>query len=141
MSLISALHTYLLTYPGWATGAPLLVDSIGNTPTQYGVFPLPSNPIVESYLDGSSLRQFAFALQSMEPIADDAARMAASEFYETFADWLESQTEAGVLPTLAAGKTAESIEALQSGFLFEFGESGTGIYQIQCKLIYSQDAL
>lgn len=140
MSLISALHTYLLTYPNWAAGAPFYVDHLGNNPTQYGLFPLPGVPIVENYVNGSSLRQFAFALQSMESIADNAARMSASEFYETLADWLETQTENDNLPKLASGKTAESIEALQSGFLFEFGESGTGIYQIQCRLTYKQNA-
>ena len=141
MSLISALRTYLLTYSGLADNAPLLIDSLGNTHTQYGLFPLPAAQIIENYIDGSSLRQFAFAIQSIESIADDAARQEANEFYEALAAWFESQTEAGVLPTLATGKTAQSIEALQSGFLFEFGESGTGVYQIQCRLTYQQDAI
>ena len=140
MSLIADLRTYLLTYPSLEDNAPLLVDNVGNSPTQYGIFPLPGARIVESYIDGSSLRQFPFALQSIEYIADDAARIRAAEFYEALADWLESQTEAGVLPTLDAGKTAETIEALQSGFLFEFGESGVGLYQIQCRLTYTQGA-
>ncbi len=140
MSLIADLRTYLLTYPGLESAAPLLVDTVGSTPTQYGIFPLPGARIIESYVDGSSLRQFLFALQSMEYIADDAARIRAAEFYESLADWFESQTLAGVLPTLDTGKTAESVEALQSGFLFEFGESGIGLYQIQCRLTYSQDA-
>ena len=140
MSLIADLRTYLLTYSGLADGAPLLIDALGNANTQYGVFSLPVAQVIENYVDGSSLRQFAFALQSMESIADDAARIAASEFYEALADWFESQTEAGILPSLDTGKTAESIEALQSGFLFEFGESGTGVYQIQCRLTYQQDA-
>lgn len=140
MSLISSVRTYLLTCPHLTAGAGLLIDTVSNVPTQYGLFVLPGNPIVESYVDGSSLRQFQFALQSVEYLSDDAARQAAIEFYETFAEWLEDQSNAGVLPTLAAGKTAESIEATQSGFLFEFGESGTGVYQIQCRMTYTQDA-
>jgi hypothetical protein len=140
MSLISSLRTYLLTYPGFVSGAPLLIDNLGKSHTQYGVFPLPGARIIESYIDGSSLRQFAFALQSMESIADDAARQEAHEFYEALADWFETQTKAGVLPSLGAGKTAQTIEALQSGFLFEFGESGTGVFQMQCRLTYEQSA-
>ncbi|MEN6300822.1 MAG: chloramphenicol resistance protein, partial [Anaerolineaceae bacterium] len=57
---------------------------------------------------------------------------------EEFADWLESQTAAGVLPTPGTKKTAESIEATGWGYLFEQGDSDTGIYQIQCKLVYRQ---
>jgi hypothetical protein len=140
MSLIASLRTYLLTYSGFADGAPLLIDNLGKKHTQYGVMPLPSARILENYIDGSSLRQFTFAIQSMESIADDTARQEAHEFYEAFADWLETQSEAGTLPDLDDGKTAESIEALQSGFLFEFGESGTGIFQIQCRLTYAQNA-
>lgn len=139
MSIIASLRIYLLTYPNWASGAPLHVDHIGKE-IEYGIFPLPVQPILEAYLDGSSLRQFAFAIQSMESIGDNNARMAASEFYETLADWLEVQTKRGNLPTMDAGKTAETIEALQSGFLFEFGDSGMGVYQIQCRLTYKQSA-
>lgn len=140
MSVLEDLRTYLLTYPGWAANAPFYIDHLGKEPTQYGLMPLPSAPIVERYIDGSTLRQFVFAVQSMESTADDLARIGASGFYEELSDWLESQSEAGVLPSLDAGKTAERIEALQSGFLFEFGESGTGIYQIQARLIYEQIA-
>jgi hypothetical protein len=141
MTVLESVRTFLLTYPGWVAGAAFSVDNLGNTPTQYGLMPLPSATIIERYIDGSTVRQFAFAIQSMESTADDLARIAASGFYETFATWLETQTDAGTLPTMATGKTAESIEALQSGFLYDYGESGVGIYQIQCRLTYKQDAI
>lgn len=140
MSLLSSVKTYLLTYGGLKSGAGFLVDVIGKTPTQYAVVPLPGNPILETYLDDSSLRQFAFALQSQESTADDAARIANYEFYESFAAWIETQNKAGVFPLLAVGKTPEAIEVLGQPILFEFGESGTGIYQIQCRLVYGQAA-
>jgi hypothetical protein len=66
-------------------------------------------------------------------------RIENSGFYETLADWLEEQTKAGNLPTLDAGKTAESIEAVTWGFVYQQGESATGIYQITCKLVYEQE--
>lgn len=141
MSLIESLKTYLLTFPNWASGAPFTVDSLaGSTPTQYGLVQLPVNPLVEQYIDGSSLRQFAFAIESAESTVDEQARIEASVFYENLAAWMEAQTRAGNLPILDTGKIAESIEVLQSGFLFEFGESGVGIYQIQCRMTYKQAA-
>lgn len=138
MSLISALKTYIATYSGLETGAPLLIDVLGKEPTQYAIVPIPGARIVESYVDGGSRREYPFAIQSMEANGDDAVRTAVNEFYENLADWFESQTLAGVLPILAAGKTATEIEALGWGFLSEFGESGSGIYQIQAKLTYEQ---
>lgn len=140
MSIISAVRTYLLAFDGLEDNAPLLTDVLGNKATQYAIVPVPVAPIVEEYLDGSSLRQFAFALQSLNEIDSQEAINAAHEFYEAFAEWLYEQNDASALPILGTGKTAESIEALQSGFLLDAGESGTGIYQIQCRLTYQQDA-
>jgi hypothetical protein len=140
VTLISAVKTYIATYNGLEDDAGLFIELLGALPTQYALVPLPGPKIIETYIDGSSLRQYQFALQSMESTADDPARIANNEFYEAFADWLESQTEAGTLPSLGTGKTAESIEALGQPILFQLGDSGTGIYQLQCRLVYQQDA-
>lgn len=140
MSIISALKTYIATYSGLTAAAPLLIDVLGKEPTQYAIVPIPGARKVEEYVDGSSKREYPFAIQSMESNGDDAERTAINEFYEALADWFENQTIAGTLPTLAAGKTATDIEALGWGFLQEFGESGTGVYQIQGKLVYEQAA-
>jgi len=140
MSMISALKTYIATYSGLDANAALLIDVLGKTPTQYALVPIPGARIVETYITGKTKREYPFAIQSMESNSDDATRTAINEFYESLADWFETQTEAGTLPTLAAGKTAESIEPLGWGFLQEFGESGVGIYQIQCKLTYKQES-
>lgn len=141
MSLIGSIRTYIATYPSLESGAGLFTDVLGNTPTQYAVVSLPGATIIEEYLNGASLRQYTFALQSMESTADDPTRTANLEFYEAFAAWLETQTEAGVLPTLDSGKTPEAIEALGQPILFDLGESGTGVYQLQCRLTYEQDAI
>ena len=140
MSLISAIRTYVATYSGLEAGAGLFTDILSSVPTQYAVVPLPANPILETYINGKTLRQYPFALQSMESTADDPTRTANQEFYETFAAWLETQNDAGVLPSLGTGKTAESIEALGTPILFDLGDSGTGVYQLQCRVTYEQVA-
>lgn len=140
MSLISAIQTYLKTYTGLATNAPVWVDYLGPTPTEYAVIPLPGDRVLESYIDGGSLCAFPFAFQSTESTADDLERLETSGFYEAFARWLKTQTDAGILPSLDAGQTADSIEATGWGFLYEQGDSQTGVYQIQCRLVYDQDA-
>lgn len=138
MSIISAVKTYLATYTGLMSGAPIWVDYLGKTPTEYAVIPLAGTRIVERYIYGGSLREFPFAFQSTESTADELERLENNGFYEAFSDWLESQSLAGTLPTLATKQTATEIQALGWGFLYEQGQSGTGIYQIQCKLTYEQ---
>lgn len=140
MSLLSSIKTYISGYSQLATGAPLWVDYLGSEPIGYAIIPLPGTKVVETYLDGSSLREYPFAFQSMELTADEAERLDNNGFYEAFADWLETQSNAGTLPTLASGKTAVSIEALGWAFIYESGESQTAIYRIQCKLTYEQSA-
>lgn len=138
MSIIAALRTYLAGYAGLKTGAPLWVDYLGEITPGYSIMPLPGNKIIEQYINGGSLREFPFAFQSMESTADDLARIDATEFYEALGAWFETQTAAGTLPTLGAKQTAQLIETTNQGYLFDSGDSGTGIYQVQCRLIYSQ---
>lgn len=139
MSIIQAVRDYLQNYSGLETNAPIWVDQLGSSPTQYAVIPVPGEKIIENYIDGSSMRVYPFAFQSMESTADDLERLETAGFYETFADWLESQTKSGSLPNLENGKKAIAIEALNWAFLYEQGQSDTGIYQIQCRLIYEQE--
>ena len=140
MSVIDDLRTYLANCPSLETGALLLVEQLGALPVQYAIVPMPGARIVETYLDGSTLREFPFAFQTAQSTADDLERIENIAFFEIFADWLETQTAAGTLPTLDTGKTATAIEALNWGYLYEQGQSETGIYQITCKLTYEQGA-
>ena len=138
MSIISALATYLKTYSGLQSGVPLWVDYLGGVNTQYAIVPLAGDKVIERYINGGSLREFPFAFRSMESTADDLERLETLGFYEAFADWLESQTEAGALPTLGTKKAAVSIEAQGWAYIYEQGQSDTGVYQINCKLTYEQ---
>lgn len=141
MSVIESVQDYLKSYSDLKSGAPVWVDFLSNTPVEYSIQPLPGERILESYINGSSLRAFFFAFQSMESTADDLERLGTQGFYETFADWLEEQTEIENLPTLDAGKEAESIGATGWGYLFQQGDSQTGVYQIQCRLVYKQNPI
>jgi len=138
MSLISAVQAYLKTYSSLKSGAPVWVDNLGPSATEYSVVALPGQRIIETYLDGTTIREFPFAFQSMESTADDPERLAIIGFYEAFANWLEAQPAVGVLPSLGVKQTAEKIEATVGGYLMQQGESGTGVYQISCKLTYQQ---
>lgn len=139
MTIISALRTYIAGYSSLTTGAPLWVDYLGKEPDQYAIIPLPGARKIEEYLNGGSLREFPFAFQATFSTAAEAERLESNGFFEAFADWLESQTNAGSLPALGTGKTALEVEATSWGFLLEQGDSQTGIYQITCRLEYEQE--
>lgn len=137
-TIIEALVTYLSSYSGLPSGAPVWVDFLGSEVNEFSIVPLPGPKIIDEYLDGGTLNEFAFAFQSSRSTADNPARIASSGFYELLAAWLRSQTMADDLPDLGSGRTALSIEAVNCGFLAQQGQSGTGIYQIQCKLEYEE---
>lgn len=138
MSILSAVQEYISGYSALKAGAPVWVNYLGTVPTEYAIVPLAGSRIIETDIVGNSIREFPFALQSMESSADELERIETQEFYEAFAEWLDSQTEAEDIPTLDTGKTATKIEALGWAYLFEQGNSSTGVYQIQCKLTYEQ---
>lgn len=140
-SIIEAIQTYLKDYSELVENAPLWVNHLGTQPVEYTIIPIAGPRILATDIMGNTEREYPFAFQSVESTAADLERLASMGFYEAFADWLESQSEAGDLPSLATGKEATWIEAISSGYLFEQGESDNGIYQIQCRLLYDQDAV
>ncbi len=139
MSILSAVQEYIAAYSELKEDAPVWVNYLGSVPTEYTIVPLAGERIVEEDIVGNTTREFPFALQSMESTAAELERIQTQEFYEAFADWLESQTLLLDFPTLETGKTATKIEALGWAYLFQQGESSTGVYQIQCKLTYDQE--
>jgi hypothetical protein len=138
MSILSAIKSYLATYEGLEDGAPIWVDWLGANPIEYAIVPQPGEKILEEYIDGGSLRAYPFAVQCAVSTADDLTRLQNNEFFEALSDWMESQTEVGNLPTLGANQAAQAIEAINWAFLYEEGQSDTGIYMIQCQLTYKQ---
>ena len=136
-SISDALVTWFKTNTS-LTNAPVWIDNLGPGVTEYSINPGPGARILESYINGSSLRAYPFTFNAMVNTNTDAERLANIGFFETLADWMEGQTETGSLPTLASGQTAESVTADSWGYLWEKGESGTGVYQVQCTFIYTQ---
>lgn len=133
MSDIKAIQDFLLSYQSLEDDRPVWVEMLGEEPLSYTVFLVPGKQVTEDIM-GNKTVSYPFGFGAMEVIADNSALVTA-EFYEEFADWLEEQTEGGNLPTLDTGKTALSIEALDTATIIERAEK-TGVFQILCRLIY-----
>lgn len=133
MSDIKAIQDFLLSYQSLEDNRPVWVEMLGEEPLSYTVFLVPGKRVQEDII-GKKTVSYPFGFGAVEVIADNSALLAA-EFYEEFADWLDEQTESGNLPTLDTGKTALSIEALDTATIIERAEK-TGVFQILCRLIY-----
>ena len=133
MSDIKAVQDFLLSYQSLEDDRPGWVEMLGEEPLSYTVFLMPGQQVEEDII-GNKTVSYPFGFGAVEVIADNSALLAA-EFYEAFADWLDEQTESGNLPTLDTGKTAISIEALDTATIIERAEK-TGVFQILCKLVY-----
>jgi hypothetical protein len=133
MSDIKAVQDFLLSYQSLEDDRPVWVEMLGEEPLSYTVFLVPGKQVQEDII-GNKTVSYPFGFGAVEVIADNSALLAA-EFYEAFADWLDEQTESGNLPTLDTGKTAISIEALDTATIIERAEK-TGVFQILCKLVY-----
>lgn len=138
-SLIEAVMNYFMACPLLRDGA-FRLDALGEQPTEYvvevGVF----DPVIESYIDGSSDRRYQVNFGSREAYElDRIQNMANTAFYEMFSAWVEEQNRSKNLPELPDGCTPETIAALSSGYLFS--EDGqTARYQIQIELTYHKEA-
>lgn len=136
---LQAVRDYLLTFPGLATGALVLINSVDAQPISYSIVPTPGPLWAKKWVSGGGERVFPFAIQMMAS-TDAYDQIENDGFFDTLATWLESQTRAKVFPILATGKTVSKIEATSLPYLFLQGESDTGIYQAEYKLTYNQAA-
>ena len=141
MSVISAIRDYIKDSSELDSDAPVWVNYLGDgSPISYSIIPAAGARPVAEYLNGTREMEYTFAFQSVEYTIDEATRLATIEFFEDLAEWLRTQSENGEFPDLGTGKDVFLIEAVNWGVLIESGESQTGIYQINCRLEFTQAA-
>ena len=113
------------------------IDFIGERATSYSIESEPTQPIIKQYMDGSTVRQFAFSLVARLGTITDAARLENSSNYETLALWLEAQSRKRALPSMPNDNQAMKIEAVSGVFVIERAEdANSALYVMQCALTY-----
>ena len=137
MSILQAIKNYMLLFPLLQEDAPLLSDHADGSEVQYSIIQLPGTRVLEEDLAGNQACQYTFAFQSTESTLDELQRFANADFYEQLSNWFISQSLQEILPTLSDDQTPELIETITGGYLMQ-EETGTGVYQIQCRLLYNQ---
>lgn len=111
------------------------VDYLSNGPVAYSIEPIPTDPIITKYVDGSSFRQLTFVLASREAWgADVINNLLNCKVYDDVYNWIEEKNNKGELPDISG---IESIECTSTGYAYQVSETEAR-YQIQMRVTYKK---
>lgn len=137
--IIDSLRDYIRKCPYLDTfnnAIRVNVNYLEPSPDTYSIEEIPIEPILKRYVNGDSIRQYAFIFASREPYgADVMQNIDNSGFYEQFAEWVESSNDNGIFPIMGKGLEPLEIKVTSTGYAFGVTES-TAEYQIQLRLKY-----
>ncbi len=136
--IIESIKKYFESCP-LLSGGRVNVNFLAEKPLCYSIDTVAANPVVKSYCDGGTLRQyrFAFALRSIYD-EDATENIHAAAFFEELAAWVEQQSEQGVLPELSGKATPLGVEVMTTGSLLE-SSIGSARSQMEMRLLYRQE--
>lgn len=138
-SIMEGLAEYFCKCPLLKDGV-FRVDALGNEPVEYALEAGITDPVVTTYLDGSSVRQHMFNFNSRDFYSMDRIQaIQNSTFYEKFGNWVEEQSKAGNLPEMPEGCEAQALVVLAPGFMLD-ADMVNAMYQVQLKLQYFKEA-
>lgn len=137
--IINALRDYIRACPHLDTfnmATKVNVNYLEPDTDTYSIEEVPIEPIVKQYVNGGSIRQYAFIFTSREPYGVDVLQnIDNSGFYEKFANWIEEQNNKEIFPLLDNGLEPLEIKVTSTGYAFAVTED-TAQFQIQLKLKY-----
>lgn len=138
-SIIEGLTDYFLQCPLLKDGV-FRVDALGSGPVDYALETGMTSPVVRTYIDGSSIRQYQFNFNSREAYSMDRILAIQNEsFYEDFCNWVEEQSMIGNLPEMPEGCEAQALTVLTPGFMLD-ATMENAFYQVQLQLQYFKEA-
>ncbi len=138
-SIVEGITEYFLQCPLLQDGI-FRVDALGQDAVEYVIETGICDPVVQRYVDGSSERQYQFNFGSREYYSMDRIQnIENSQFYERLADWIEENSLSGNLPEMPEGMSAEEIEVLSPGYIYD-GSMENARYQIALRLLYYKEA-
>lgn len=136
--MVSEIRDWLRTCPLIDKNDRFCVNYLGAEPVSFCIEETPNSPIVQRYMDGSTIREKAFVLAATQDYSPDTlSQIANSGFWEKFADWVEEQNRRRNYPTMKTGQTPRKIEITTTHYLYGATEN-TARYQVQMKLTYYQ---
>ena len=138
-TIIEGISEYFMKCPLLKDGV-FRVDALGPDPVEYTIETGSFDPIVQNFVDGSSIRQYQFSFGSREYYDMDRLQNIENiKFYEKFAAWVEEQSKKGNLPELPEGMEPDTLEVLSPGYIFDVSMK-TARYQLPLRLVYYKEA-
>lgn len=116
------------------------VDALGCEPVEYALTTEVTSPVIQTYIDGSTVRQYRFNFNSREAYSMDRILAVQNEsFYEDFCNWVEEQSMIGNLPEMPEGCEAQALAVLTPGYMLD-ATMENAFYQVQLQLQYFKEA-
>lgn len=135
MSITKAIRDYLLTCP-YLNQKKINIDYLGSDADEYSIEKISCEPVIKQYIDGSTIRQYQFALTSIKFYDSNySINMENNDFYELFEQWIKKQNDANNFPYIEG---VYAIEVIQDSSL-ETKETDTAKYQIQLRVLYRRN--
>lgn len=139
--MTETIYRWLSTFPGLAGGL-MHLDFLPPEARSYSILSVPTEPVLQRYMDGSSRRQLLFTVASREFYGPDPELQSQSlAFFEALAQWVEKKAARRDYPPLGDGKRCVSIEVLSTAYPLTVSPDGMAQYQIQMKLTYLQEGI
>ena len=136
---MEGLADYFLQCPLLKDGV-FRVNVLGCEPVEYALESAITSPVVRTYIDGSSIRQYQFNFNSRDAYSMDRIMAIQNEsFYEDFCSWVEEQNMAGNLPEMPEGCEAQALTVLAPGYMLD-ATMENAFYQVQLQLKYYKEA-
>ena len=137
--IISSIRNYIRQCPYldmFNNAIRVNVNYLEPSANTYSIEEIPIEPILKKYVNGDSIRQYAFIFTSREPYGVDVLQnIDNSGFYEKFASWVESNNDNEIFPVLDDGLEPLEIKVTSTGYAFAVTED-TAQFQIQMRLKY-----
>ena len=126
----------------WLLECPYLdgridVDYLDEETDAYSIDTVPCEEVLKRYLDGSTLKQFQFAVASRRAYEQNISQNLSNlEFFENLTAWVEQKARAREFPVMDNNRTAQRIVVTSTAYPFIISENGKARYQIQMRLEY-----
>ena len=135
MSIIEEVRNYLIPIIKELNSniKNLNVDMLSDDINSYSLNKMPSEPIVERWITGSTLHKEQYSLRSRNAYSQDTINNLENiGFFEDFQNKIEDNNEKGILPNIDG---IESIECLNCGTMLN-ANTNDAVFDIQIQITY-----
>ncbi len=137
MTVMENLQKWFKTYKGLS--GRLDVDFLDENADTYSIDTIPCEEVIKRYRDGSTVKQFQFAVSSRRFYEQNIKQNLSNlQFFEDLTSWVEGKARKRELPSMDEGRTPQKIVVTSTAYPFVVTEDGKARYQIQMRLEYIQ---